>query len=183
MKARDLAVSGLFTAIMAVLSQISIPLPISPVPISLGVLGVYLASGLQRPTGALLSMGAYLILGAVGLPVFANFQGGLGALLGPTGGFLLAYPLMALVVSLGAKLGYSKGRLLGRVILAFSMAFSMVICYGLGAAWLAVSRELALSVALNLAAWPFIPGDIIKIVLAAALLPILRRRLTGLMNR
>ena len=90
MQNKELTRIALFAALTALLSQIIIPLP-GAVPISLGTLGVMLCGGLLPPRQAFWSMAAFLLLGGVGLPVFASFGGGLGVLFGPTGGFLWGF--------------------------------------------------------------------------------------------
>ena len=116
-KTRLLAIGGLFAALLAVFSQISIPLPFSPVPLSLGVLAVFLIGGLLPPRLVLGSVLAYLAMGVVGIPVFAGFLAGPGRLLGPTGGYLVAYPLMALLVSWGQTRPHTAGSELSSLII------------------------------------------------------------------
>ena len=84
--AKDLTIIGIFTAVTIVLAQIAIPLPFTPMPISFGLVAVYITGILLSPNQAILTQVIYLLLGAVGVPVFGNFRGGLGALFGPTGG-------------------------------------------------------------------------------------------------
>ena len=86
---RDICQIGIFVVASAVLAQIAIPLPFSPVPISLGLLGAFLSGIFLRPKCALFAQLVYLALGGMGLPVFGHFTGGLGILVGPTGGYLL----------------------------------------------------------------------------------------------
>ena len=163
---RELARCGLFTAAMAVLSQIVVPLP--GVPFNLGVLGVFLCGGLLRPGAALFTLLAYLLLGAAGAPVFAGFQGGPAALFGPTGGFLLAYPLMALFIALLLRAPGRSGRP-GRRACFLAMAASLLPCYLLGAAWFALYTGRTLAAAAAAACLPFLPFDLLKALLAARL--------------
>ena len=90
MNTKKIALIGLMTAVICVLGPISFPLPISPVPISLGVLGVLLATYLLGMKWGTISCLAYLLIGLVGLPVFTGFSGGVGKVLGPTGGSIVA---------------------------------------------------------------------------------------------
>ena len=94
---KGLVMGALMTALLAVSSQIAIP--IQPVPINLALLAVYLAAFLQNGRGALISVGVYQLLGAAGLPVFANFKAGLPVLVGPTGGYLMGYLFAAAVIT------------------------------------------------------------------------------------
>src|SRR5215218_2077423 len=88
--------------VAAVAAQIAIPLPFSPVPFTLQVLAVILSGLLLGPRYGALAQVVYVLLGAVGVPVFAQFSGGLGVVLGPTGGYILSYPLAAAVAGLAA---------------------------------------------------------------------------------
>ena len=94
-KQRKAVQSALMTAAMAVLSQITVPIPLSLVPFTGSLIGVYLCAVLLDKGAAFLSQILYLVLGLIGLPVFAGFKGGIGVLFGATGGFLLAFPLMS----------------------------------------------------------------------------------------
>src|SRR5918912_1625773 len=89
-------------AVTAVAAQIAIPLPFSPVPFTLQVLAVVLSGLLLRSRYGALAQAIYVLVGAVGVPVFAQFSGGLGVVLGPTGGYLLSYPVAAAVAGLAA---------------------------------------------------------------------------------
>lgn len=94
---------GVFTAVVAVCSWITVPLPFTQVPINLAILGVLLAGGLLGSKYGVLSLLVYILLGAVGLPVFAGFGAGLGALVGPTGGYIVGYLLCAAISGLGTS--------------------------------------------------------------------------------
>lgn len=105
-RTRLLILSALFAALTAVGSWISIPLPFSPVPINLATLSVFLAGGLLGPAGGAASQAVFVALGAVGLPVFHSFTGGVGILAGPTGGYLIGYIAAAWI----AGTGFATGR-------------------------------------------------------------------------
>lgn len=159
---RETALIALFAAITAVFSQISIPTP--PVPFSLGLLGVMLTATVLDTKLAVSAQFIYILLGAAGVPIFAGFQGGLHRLIGPTGGFLAAYIFMAAVI--GMILSKSPKY-------SFKWAFvanaaSLVPCYLLGAAWLGFSMNLSLKDTLLSAVLPFIPFDLVKACIAAA---------------
>ncbi len=164
-----LAASGL----VALLARLSIFLPFSPVPMTGQTLGVLLAGAALGGRGGMLAMLAYLAEGAVGLPVFAGGAAGLGPLLGPTGGYLLAFPLAAgLVGFLVERFGIHR-----RVVSALaSMVVANLLIYLLGLLWLwvwssAVGRSMSVGGLLWMGFWPFLPGDAVKAVLAAVLLP------------
>ncbi len=168
-KTRDLVITGMFTAIICVLSQISIPVP--PIPFTLGLLAIFLTGALLPPRFAFLSVLVYLLLGAFGVPVFAGFKGGLQNLTGMTGGYLAAYPIMALIIALSCKL-LKKYKVLA---LAVGMTAALLVCYLLGTAWFTVITDKSFYTALTLCVFPFIAFDIIKIVLAISFSLILRK--------
>ena len=95
---RKLILTSMFTAIISVMSQIIIP--IQPIPFSLSLLAIFLTGALLEPKYAFLSTLAYILLGAFGLPVFAGLRGGIHVLAGMTGGFIMAYPIMAFITAL-----------------------------------------------------------------------------------
>ena len=158
-------------AVVAVAAQISVPLPFSPVPFTMGVLAVILSGFVLGPRYGALALVVYLLIGAVGVPVFANFTGGLGRLVGPTGGYLISYPLAAAIAGLAAGVFNSRSRGRGRII-ASGTAFGLLgllVIYALGATWLAIQAGLSANEAIAAGILPFIPFDIIKVVLAALL--------------
>lgn len=158
---RDLTLSALFVAVTAVLSQIIIPLPL--VPFNLALLAVFLCGALQRKEAALLSQLCYLLLGAVGVPVFGQFTAGPSILFGVTGGYLMAYPVMAwLVAWLVEKEG--KDSFWKRT---GAMVVSLIPCYLFGTAWFAVYLHQSFAQATMAACLPFIPVDLAKAAAAS----------------
>ncbi len=155
-------------AVMAVAAQIAIPLPFSPIPFTLQVLGVVLAGFLLGPRYGATAMVVYLLVGAVGVPVFANFRGGFDELVGPSGGYLLSYPFAALLAGLaaGAAANSPRGRALA-VSFGWGCA-ALAVIYALGATQLAVVTQLPASVAVAQGVLPFVVFDLVKIGLAAA---------------
>ena len=177
---RAAVLCGLFAAFTAVFSQIS--LPIGPVPISCSLIAVYLAGLFLPVKTAALSQLVYLLLGIIGVPVFAGFQSGAARLAGPTGGYLLVYPVIALILSL-AMVIYDKK--LARKPLAARAAYivsamlvSLIVCYAAGTAWFTVFSGSSFQKALSLTVVPFIAGDIAKIVLCTVVTLSARERLT-----
>jgi biotin transport system substrate-specific component len=166
MKAAGMARVALMAALTAVGAQISIPLPFTLVPFTLQVPMVVLAGLLLGVRHGALSQVVYLMLGAIGLPVFAGFTGGLGILLGPTGGYLVSYPFAAAVAGLAAG-AVARGRAVASGT-AFGL-LALLIIYALGAAWLAVQAGLTPGAALATGVLPFVPFDVVKVVLAALL--------------
>ena len=95
---REIILCGLFAALVSIFAQISIPLPFTTVPLTLQIFGIAITGLILGSKCAFISTLIYLILGGIGVPVFAQFSAGIGVLFGPTGGYLLAYPLMAFII-------------------------------------------------------------------------------------
>ena len=150
---------------IALLSQISFHLPFTPVPITGQTLGVLLTGALLGRNRGALAVLAYLSEGIAGLPVFAGGAAGLPYVLGPTGGYLFGFIGGAYITGLLAEKGWD--RKIGTTILA--MMLGSFIIFAVGLLWLAVYSGFDRVLAVGL--FPFIPGDIIKIALAAVLLP------------
>ncbi len=161
---QELALLTFFTALTALAARIAIYLPFTPVPITLQVLMVILCGLLLGSKRGALSQLEYLAAGLMGLPVFAGGKAGPAVLLGPTGGYLLSFPLAAFVA------GWVEERLeLGHKTSAFlaSLAAITVIYLG-GTAWLVVWLGGSLTRAWTLGVRPFILVDLIKALLAAS---------------
>lgn len=155
------------TILAAICAHIVLPLYFTPVPLSLQPLAVLLLGLLLSPRLAGVTLAAYLAEGALGLPVFApgtDSLGGLAHLFGPTGGYLLAYPAAAILVSF---LWRRAGRRLTPALLAASAGDLLIL--GSGALWLATWTHLTAASALALAVVPFLPGDALKVVAAATM--------------
>ncbi len=157
--------AALMAAFTAVAAQISIPL--EPVPFTLQVLAVVLTGLLLGPRYGALAMAVYVLVGAIGVPVFASFRGGLGALFGDSGGYLLAYPLAAAIAGLAsqATANAPRGRALAIGFLWGSAALAVI--YTLGATWLGVLTGLSPASAVAVGVLPFVPFDLVKVGLAA----------------
>jgi biotin transport system substrate-specific component len=158
---------ALMAAVTAVAAQIAIPLPFSPVPFTLQVLAVILSGLLLGPRYGALAQAIYVLVGTVGVPVFAGFSGGLGVILGPTGGYLVSYPIAAAVAGLAVPAVTGAAR---RRALSFGFLWgcaSLAVIYALGVTWLAVVTKLPFAVALAQGVLPFVLFDLIKVALAA----------------
>ena len=163
LQTKDLTAAALLAALAAVCSQLILPTPWG-VPVSLGTLAVFLAAGLLGAKGASVSMLIYLALGAVGVPVFAGFRGGLGVLAGPTGGYLIGYLALA---GLGGMLCDCLPKTKYRLPLAFTCG--LAACYALGTLWFAAVTGTPAASALALCVLPYLPADAVKIAVAAVL--------------
>lgn len=159
---KEITIAAVLTAITCVLAPISIP--IGPVPISLGVFCIFLIGAMLPPHLAVMSTLVYIVIGAVGVPVFTNFEGGLQKLIGPTGGFLVAYPLMVLIIAFSIVI-FKKNIF----SVAVGMLLSMVVLYTFGTAWFVISTGSTIKQALLLCVTPFIAVDLTKLICAAAL--------------
>ena len=159
-----LVVAG--SALVATCAHISIPLLFTPVPLTMQNFAVLLLGLLMEPAAVFASMTLYLIEGASGLPVFTpHGPGGLLQLLGPSGGFLLAYPFIAASASLLAR----RIRPVSFTSLAFAAAAASLLLYICGAAWFTVISHLSLASTLKMTVLPFLPGDALKVIAAAAI--------------
>jgi biotin transport system substrate-specific component len=175
---RVVAVAAFVVAI-ALAAQIRVPVPFTPVPLTLQTGLVLLAGALLGPRLGAAAMLTYLTMGVGGLPVFAGGQLGLAYLLGPTGGYLLAFPAAALVAGYLARPGASRG-ILGAARLWAGLAVASMVILLSGAAWLAALTG-DLTGALALGVLPFLFGEVIKVTLAALIAWRGRDRTLGLL--
>lgn len=151
---------ALFTALTAVCSQIQIPLP--QIPINLALFAVGMAGAILGAGYGALSMTAYVLLGAVGVPVFAGFKGGLAALTGATGGYIIGYIVCAWLV--GFIIRHTNDKIYTMII---AMIIGFFACYVFGTAWYMMVSGNPLKVSLTYCVLPFLPGDAIKAILAS----------------
>lgn len=159
-KQKAMIFAALFAALISAVAVVKIPLAFTPVPITLQTLFVLLSGAMLGPSYGALAMIIYLLLGAIGLPVFSGGSSGLGALLGPTGGFLFSFPIAAFVIG---RLSSTK-KITG---LLFAMLIGTLIIYIMGAIQGTIVTHLSLSAIFVGWILPFIIGDAIKLLLAA----------------
>lgn len=162
-KTLDMVYIALFAVLIAICSWISIP---TVVPFTLQTFGVFVAVGILGGKRGTLSVLIYLLLGAIGVPVFAGFSGGIGTILGTTGGYIVGFLLSALLM-------WGMEKVLGKKtwVLALSMVLGLLVCYAFGTVWFMEvyaqnSGEIGLLTALGWCVFPFVVPDVIKIVLA-----------------
>ena len=163
MKTRDLAYIAVFAVLMAICSWISIPLTI---PVTLQTFGVFLACIVLGGKRGTLSIIVFILLGAIGIPVFSGFTGGIGVLLGNTGGYIIGFICSALIMWLFEKL--FKGALWATIA---SMILGLIACYAVGTIWFMIvyakaAGAVALASVLGWCVIPFIIPDAVKIALA-----------------
>jgi biotin transport system substrate-specific component len=173
-KLRWIVLASLMAALTAVGAYIHVP--IGPVPIVLSTLFVILSGLLLGSRWGIASMGLYLLVGAIGIPVFAGGKGGFAHFFGPTGGYLLGYVLASWVI------GFISEKSRGLLILdILAVLVGSLLIYGLGVPWLKMITHFSWQKALIIGMFPFLIGDAIKaaaaVVLARSVRPILKRQL------
>lgn len=166
----QLTTCALMAALMCVLGPMSIP--IGPIPVSFTNLVIYLAVYLLGMKGAAISYLIYLILGAVGLPVFSGYAGGLAKLAGPTGGYLIGFILMALICGFVMEKSHANA-----VITIIGMIAATFVAYFFGTVWFVLQMQCDVWYALTVCVFPFVPFDIIKIIIATVLGKLIRNAL------
>ena len=170
-RTRTLTLIGLMAAVLCILGPFSIPIPVSPVPLSLTNFAVYITVYILGIRSGTVSVLLYLCLGVAGLPVFSGFGGGLGKLAGPTGGYLIGFLFVALIQ--GFLMEHFPWK---RPADIAGMVSGLAVCYAFGTLWLAWQMHLTPAAALGIGVIPYLPGDAVKIILAAAVGPKLRGR-------
>lgn len=171
----QLAVCGVMAALLCVLAPIAIP--VGPVPVTLATLIIYLSVELLGWKWGSAAVAAYLLIGLAGVPVFSGWQGGLGPLAGPTGGYLVGYIPMALIAGWCALAARGRSTLPAIAIRFGGMMLGTAVLYALGTAWYCVLSGNPLDKALAWCVTPFIPFDLVKMALAVAVGTPVRRRL------
>ena len=171
---RKMAIIALMTAVLCILAPISIPIFISPVPVSLGVLAVYLTAYVLSPLDATISVIIFILLGTFGLPVFSGYSGGLSKLVGPTGGYIIGFLFTVYISSLFIHM---KKGIIYDVI---GMITGLALCYILGTIWFSYQQGKGFFASLLLCVVPFLIGDAIKIIVAVILGTQINKRLTHL---
>lgn len=183
---RGIVFSALMAAILVLFGYISIPVGFSPVPITLQTLAVMLAGGLLGPLYGFLSIALVVVLTALGFPLLHG-TGGLAVLLGPTGGYVVIWPLSALLIGLflsKVEIRGFKGYFLAFIIIE---VFGSLLNYVTGVPWLAYGYDMSISEAMIQGFYPYIIGDLIKAICAAIIIAPVRmvfppQRLTGNMH-
>lgn len=175
-KTYDLVYISIFVVLIAICSWISIPLT---VPVTLQTFGIFMAVGLLGGKRGTLAVLVYILMGALGIPVFSGFTGGIGIIAGTTGGYIVGFLFSALLMW-----GMEKAFGRSTAVLAVSMVLGLVLCYAVGTLWFmavygASSGAIGIFTVLGWCVFPFIIPDMAKAVLAL----ILTRRLSGVIQR
>lgn len=161
---QSLTLIALMTAVTCILGPLSIMIPLSPVPISFTNLAIYFSAILLGSKKSTVSYIVYLFIGFIGVPVFSGFTAGPEKLLGPTGGYLIGFILMAIIT------GFMVDKFSGKnYMIVLGMVIGTVITYALGTIWLAYQANMSFQAALFAGVIPYIPGDIVKMAIAIVL--------------
>ncbi len=174
-----LILCGLFAALTAICSFITIPLGFTPVPINLGTFGVFLTGGLLGKKYGCISILVYILLGIAGIPVFSGFRAGLSVLAGPTGGYIAGYLLAVFIIGLLTDKMSSDSKRKSAAIIKYAlcMTLGLVACYTAGTLWFMYSCHVPFTAAFISCVLPFIAGDITKITAAVILVTRLKKLL------
>ena len=160
---------AVMAALICVLSPLSIP--VGPVPITFANLAMYFALYLLGWKNGTISLLCYILIGMIGVPVFSGFTGGVGKLVGPTGGYIIGYIPLVIVSGLAIEKCHN------RLVQFLGLVLGVALCYTLGTVWYCYQAGVGLQKAMGACVIPFIPGDLIKIIIAMLLGPVIRKSL------
>ena len=162
MKTRDLVVCSLFASMTAVLSQISIPLP-NGIPLTLQLFAVFLCGVILGAKKGFISTLVYVVLGAIGLPVFAGFTGGFQYIVGYSGGFIISFPLVAFII------GFVSEKTDNMVLILLSTILGLIVSYTIGTLVFSLVTNTSISASLAACVIPFIFTDLLKCFIATVI--------------
>ena len=168
---KEICYVAMFTAVIAIMAQISIPLPLG-VPLTMQTFAITLAAVVLGAKFSAYSTVIYLLLGAIGVPVLANFSAGFDKFVGPTGGFLISFPIMAFIIGYGAE---HKDMFKGAFVVF--LILGTVANYVVGVIMFCALTQNSVATGISACVLPFIPTAIIKAILASELGFIIRKRL------
>lgn len=167
---------AIFAALICVAAPYAIPMP-GLVPISLGTFAIYLTGAMLGGKRGTVAVCVYILLGAIGLPVFTGFAGGFAKLLGPTGGYIVGYVPLVLLTGIFSDMQSKK-----HWTMPVGMVIGTAVMYAFSTAWFMIMNGSPLGTALMNCVVPFLIGDTIKIVLATVIAVPLRSRLNAIMQ-
>lgn len=162
LKTNDMVLCGIFASIIAILAQISIPLPFTTVPMTMLIFAVGLTGVILGCKKGFISICIYILLGAIGIPVFAGMRGGFSVLAGPTGGFLLGCPFMVLII------GYISERYFSYFHILISMILGLTVVYFIGTTMFSIITKSTIYQSLLACVIPFVFVDFLKLILATS---------------
>ncbi|MBQ1458564.1 biotin transporter BioY [Butyrivibrio fibrisolvens] len=177
---KTIVLCAMFAALCCATAPISIPLP-GGVPITLQTAAVFLAALLLGPLYGFVAVLVYVLLGAVGLPVFAGFSGGIGSLVGMSGGFIMSWPFAALLAGfIYFKFGRNKKGVVKYAEMIVAMLLGSVVIYVVGLTQFIFLTKMSIQASLLACMVPFIPGDLLKMVLVAIIVPVLEKAMKSI---
>ena len=163
MKVKQQVLCAVFAAVIAICAQLIIP--IQPVPISLANFGILLAGGFLGRKYGTISVLIYILLGSIGLPIFAMGKSGISVLVGPNGGFIIGYITTAFITGVVTEKYMDK-----KYIIFVGMFMSVLTCYLCGISWFIFLTQMEVWQAMTICVFPFILGDIVKVFAAGGLI-------------
>jgi len=170
-RTRDVALVAGGVLGMALMAQVAVPVPGSPVPITGQTLGLVLVAAALGPVRAVSVMGLYILAALVGLPFYSEASGGYEVVVGATGGYVLGFLPAAYLVGLAARHGADR-----RVLRALPLFVAgQLVVFAVGVPWLALTAGMDATTALAAGFTPFVLGGVVKAALAAALVPAIWR--------
>lgn len=164
--------TALFAAIICIMAPFS--LNVGLIPISLGTFAIYLAGGFLGGKKGMAAVGVYILLGAIGLPVFTGFSGGFAKLLGVTGGYIIGFVPLVLITGIFAEKN--------KALLPLGMVLGTLACYAFGTVWFMALTKSELVPALMSCVVPFLIGDAVKIAAASAICIPLKSRVNKIIG-
>ena len=173
----SMVMMALFAAVTCVLAPLAVP--IGPVPISLTNLVIYISLYVLGWKQGTITYIVYLLIGLIGLPVFSGFEGGIGKLAGPTGGYLAGFILMSVICGVFIEKWHETSPV-HITLNMVGMILGTIVAYAFGTAWFCISTGTGIMAALSLCVFPFIIGDLIKMVIAVVVGPLIGKQIKKL---
>jgi len=170
-----LVMTAVCAALICVFAPLSVPLPGNPVPVTLATFALYLIAACAGTARSVTATAVYLCLGAMGIPVFSGFRGGVGILAGPTGGYLAGYLLLVLITAVVADRFETKPW-----VWPAGMVLGTVILYAFGTAWFMIYTKNTFAASLSMCVVPFLIGDAVKIAAASLISPRLHKAIRSI---
>lgn len=176
----NMALMALFAAVTCVLAPLAIP--IGPVPISITNFVIYISLYVLGWKRGMVTYLIYLLIGLAGLPVFSNFEGGPGKFAGPTGGYLIGFILTAMISGIFIE-KWNQESLVHRMLNMAGMILGTIVAYAFCTVWFCISTDTNVLAALSICVFPFILGDLVKMVLAMLAGPVIGKELRKVESR
>ena len=179
MKTKNIVLCGLFAAILCCFAAITIYLPFTSIPITLQVIGVSVAGAVLGKKYGGLSVLIYVLIGLCGLPVFSGMKGGVTALAGPTGGYILGFIAEAFVTGYCIEkfVKNTDNKFIKNIKIFISMIIGLIVLYAIGTIQFMFISSISLYKALSLAVIPFVPLDVIKLVVSVLISVFIRNNI------